>query len=46
VDLTETAYVGVDWIPPDEDRSQWHAVMNTALSLRVHTKLEISLLAE
>jgi hypothetical protein len=35
IDLTETGWVGMDWIDLAQDRDQWRALMNTVMNLRV-----------
>jgi hypothetical protein len=35
MDLREIGWAGMDWIDLDEDRSQWRALMNTVMNLRV-----------
>jgi hypothetical protein len=35
MDLWEIGWKGVDWIHLIQDRDQWRAVVNTAVSLRV-----------
>jgi hypothetical protein len=35
VKLTEIGWGGMDWIDLDQDRDQWRALLNTAMSLRV-----------
>jgi hypothetical protein len=34
-DLTEIGWKGVDWIHLAQDREQWRAVVNTAMSIHV-----------
>jgi hypothetical protein len=35
MDLTETGWSGMDWIDLAQDRSQWRALVNTVMNLRV-----------
>jgi hypothetical protein len=35
VDLREIGWDGMDWIDLAQDRDQWKALVNTAMSLRV-----------
>jgi hypothetical protein len=30
MDLTETGWVGIEWLYPDQDRKEWRALANTA----------------
>jgi hypothetical protein len=35
IDLTEIGWGGMDWIHLAQDRDQWRALVNTAMSLQV-----------